>query len=328
MRSAAPYGSWSSSLRAARIAAGVRRIATPRFWRSTPCWLESRPEAGGRMALMSWQDGAARELTPAGANVRTRVHEYGGGELGCLGDALVYADLAQPGIQCLGGEPVAGTLPDARYADFAGSPDGRFLLAVEEHHAAGRKEPDNRLVAFDRLRGRRSVVLADADFVSSPRFSPDGRRVACLAWSHPSLPWLGTQLVIVPFGEDGPSGAARRVAGGPSESLFQPEFAPDGRLGVVSDRSGWWNLHLLDESAGGRFALQGAAPGLDDEGLPLEQADVGDGVLERRRLGGPLADVFHGLVLPNPTSVLDRSGPIRSSRKSTAIWAHIRFFAS
>jgi dipeptidyl aminopeptidase/acylaminoacyl peptidase len=199
------------------------------------------------MALLSWQGGAARELTPAGANVRTCVHEYGGGELGCLGDALVYADFAKPGIQCLGGEPVPATLPDARYADFAGSADGRYLLAVEEEHTAGRKEPANRLVAFDRLRGRRIVVLDGFDFVSSPRFAPDGRCVACLAWNHPSLPWLGTQLVIVPWGEGGPSGVGRSVAGGPGESLFQPEFAPDGRLYVVSDRSGWWNLHRLGD---------------------------------------------------------------------------------
>jgi dipeptidyl aminopeptidase/acylaminoacyl peptidase len=250
MRSAAPYGSWSSPLGAARIAAGARRIAAPRFWRGAPCWLESRPAEGGRVALLSWRDGAARELSPPGADVRTRVHEYGGGELGVVGDALAYADLGRPGIQRLGGEPVPGTLADARYADFAGSPDGRFLLAVEEEHRAGAREPANRLVAFDLARGRRLVVVDDYDFVSSPRFAPDGGRVACLAWRHPSLPWLGTELLLVAFGADGPRGAPRRLAGGRGESLFQPEFAPDGALVVVSDRSGWWNLHrVADDGA-------------------------------------------------------------------------------
>jgi dipeptidyl aminopeptidase/acylaminoacyl peptidase len=194
---------------------------------------------------MRWQDGAARELTSSGANVRTRVHEYGGGELGCAGDALFYADLARPGIQRLGGAPVAGTLADARYADFTGSPDGRFLLAVEEQPRDGAHEPANRLVAFDLVQERRCVVLADFDFVSSPCVSPDGRLLVCLAWRHPSLPWLGTELIGVPFGPDGPRGAPRRLAGGAGESLFQPEFGPDGRLVVVSDRSGWWNLHQL-----------------------------------------------------------------------------------
>jgi dipeptidyl aminopeptidase/acylaminoacyl peptidase len=247
MRSAAPYGSWSSPLGAARIAAGARRIAAPRFWRGAPCWLESRPEEGGRVALIGWRDGAARELSPSGADVRTRVHEYGGGELGALGDELVYADLGRPGIQRLGGAPVPATLAGARYADFAGSPDGRFLLAVEEEHRDGAREPANRLVAFDLARARRLVVVDGFDFVSSPRFAPGGSRAACLAWRHPSLPWLGTELLVVPWGADGPRGAPQRVAGGANESLFQPEFAPDGALVVVSDRSGWWNLHRVGE---------------------------------------------------------------------------------
>jgi dipeptidyl aminopeptidase/acylaminoacyl peptidase len=240
-------------LRADRIAAGAKRLAAPRLSRGALTWLESRPGEGGRVALMELRSGAARELTPKDANVRTRVHEYGGGEYGCVGSALVYADLARAGIQRLDGAPVAGTLAGARYADFTGSPDGRWLLAVEEEHfgdaghePANRlsREPANRLVAFDLANGRRVVVLADADFVSSPRFAPDGRRVACLAWDHPSLPFLGTRLVVLPWGSGGPGGAPRVVAGGPAESLFQPEFSPDGRLGVVSDRTGWWNLHL------------------------------------------------------------------------------------
>jgi dipeptidyl aminopeptidase/acylaminoacyl peptidase len=249
MRSTAPYGSWSSPLRADRIAAGAKRLAAPRLRRDALLWLESRPEQGGRVALMELRAGALRELSPPAANLRTRVHEYGGGEYGFAGEVLVYADLARPGIQCLGGEPVPGTLAGARYADFAGSRDGRWLLAVEEEHFgsepdAAVREPANRLVAFDLASGRRLVVLGGCDFVSSPRFTPDGRRVACLAWDHPSLPFLGTRLVVLAWGPDGPRGTPRVVAGGPGESLFQPEFAPDGRLGVVSDRSGWWNLYL------------------------------------------------------------------------------------
>jgi dipeptidyl aminopeptidase/acylaminoacyl peptidase len=275
MRSAAPYGTWSSPLRAARIAAGGRRIGSPRFWRGEPCWLESRPEQGGRVALMGWRGGAARELTPEGANVRSRVHEYGGGELGCAGDALVYVDFAKPGIQRLGGEPVPATLAGARYVDFAGSPDGRFLLAVEEEHGAGAREPANRLVAFDLLRGRRIVALDGFDFVSSPRFSPDGRRAACLAWNHPRMPWLGTELLLLPWDADGPAGAARRVAGGPAESLFQPEFAPDGRLLVVSDRSGWWNLYRLGEDGALRCVHARAAEfGAAQWGLGMSCYDV------------------------------------------------------
>jgi dipeptidyl aminopeptidase/acylaminoacyl peptidase len=33
------------------------------------------------------------------------------------------------------------------------------------------------------------------------------------------------------------------IAGGINESIFQPEWSPDGVLYFVSDRSGWWNLY-------------------------------------------------------------------------------------
>lgn len=275
MRSSAPYGSWSSPVRADRVAAQASRLAAPRLRHGVLTWLASRPAEGGRVALHEERAGMARELTPPDANVRTRVHEYGGGEYGFAGDALVYADLARPGIQRLGGAPVPGTLAGARYADFAGSPDGRWLLAVEEEHvargpgAADRREPANRLVAFDLVRGRRQVVLGDFDFVSSPRFAPDASRVACLAWDHPSLPFLGTRLVLLAWGADGPRGAPRLVAGGAGESLFQPEFAPDGRLGVVSDRTGWWNLYLERGDALAPLCPRAAEFGLPQWGLGM-----------------------------------------------------------
>jgi dipeptidyl aminopeptidase/acylaminoacyl peptidase len=261
-------------LRADRIAAGARRLVAPRLRAGALDWLESRPEQGGRVALMELRSGVLRELTPPDANLRTRVHEYGGGEYGFAGDVLVYADLARPGIQRLGGAPVPGTLASARYADFAGSPEGRWLLAVEEEHFAGEpgasaREPANRLVAFDLVSDRRVVVLGDFDFVSSPRFSPDGRRVACLAWDHPSLPFLGTRLVVVAWGPGGPRGTPRVVAGGPGESLFQPEFSADGRLGVVSDRSGWWNLYLERGDALAPVCPRAAEFGLPQWGLGM-----------------------------------------------------------
>jgi dipeptidyl aminopeptidase/acylaminoacyl peptidase len=262
MRSTAPYGSWSSPLRADRIAADAKRLAAPRLWRDALFWLESRPAEGGRMALMEARGAGAREVSGPGANVRSRVHEYGGGEYGFVGDALVFVDVARAGVHRLRGDPVPATLPEARYADFRGSPDGRWLLAVEEWHGGGR-EPVNRLVAFDLVRGRRLVVIEGFDFVSSPRFAPDAGRIAALAWNHPSLPFLGTQLVVVPWGPAGPRGTPRVVAGGPGESLFQPEFAPDGRIAVVSDRSGWWNLLL---EAGDGFAP--LCPRAAEFGLP------------------------------------------------------------
>ncbi|MEP6504579.1 MAG: S9 family peptidase, partial [Betaproteobacteria bacterium] len=67
-----------------------------------------------------------------------------------------------------------------------------------------------------------------------------------LSWSHPRMPWEGTELWLAAIADDGSLTHARCVAGGPAESLCQPVWSPDGRLHVVSDRSGFWNLYRLE----------------------------------------------------------------------------------
>ena len=186
MASTAPYGSWSSPLAADALARAARRLSQPRINGGRITWLEGRPEEGGRQQVRGARAGGGSEaLTPAGHNVRSRVHEYGGGDYGYAGDTLVYVDHGTPGIQCVGRAPVRGTLSDARYADFVGSPDGRFLVAVEEAAAKAGGEPANRLVCFDLITGERRVLVDGRDFVAQPVFSPRGDQLACIAWDHP-----------------------------------------------------------------------------------------------------------------------------------------------
>jgi dipeptidyl aminopeptidase/acylaminoacyl peptidase len=56
------------------------------------------------------------------------------------------------------------------------------------------------------------------------------------------MPWDGTDLWVADIAPDGTLGEPVHVAGGPSVSVVQPRWAPDGSLVFVSDRSGWWNL--------------------------------------------------------------------------------------
>ena len=88
-------------------------------------------------------------------------------------------------------------------------------------------------------------VAGDSDFLAHPRISPDGRRIAWLAWDHPRMPWEGTELRVADL-QGGVATNVRTVLGGPEESVLQPEWADDSTLYAVSDRTGWWNLYRLD----------------------------------------------------------------------------------
>jgi len=118
------------------------------------------------------------------------------------------------------------------------------LICVREVHAVGR-EPRNSITAIQ-LDGscRESVLVSGRDFYSTPRLSSDGSKLAWLSWNHPNMPWDGTELWVGELRSDGSLGERRLVAGGPEESIFQPEWSPRGNLAFVSDRSGWWNLYL------------------------------------------------------------------------------------
>jgi dipeptidyl aminopeptidase/acylaminoacyl peptidase len=237
----APFGTWASPISAARAAGAALRLSQPRIDGSHVYWLEGRPAEAGRQTVMRapLAGGGAEELTP-GRSVRCLVHEYGGGDYRVREGLVVCADPA--GGAFLAGRdtrPLRSARAAARYGDFAFSPDGRWIIAVEEEHGDG--EVRNRLVALASVGGERIVVAEAHDFVSSPCFSPDGARLAFLAWEHPDMPWDATTLYVVAFGPGGPRGSPRAVAGGGEESIFQPGFSPGGVLRFVSDRSGWWN---------------------------------------------------------------------------------------
>ena len=55
------------------------------------------------------------------------------------------------------------------------------------------------------------------------------------------MPWDGTELWVAPL--DAPRRRRGSWPAGRSESIWQPEWSPDGALHFVSDRSGWWNLY-------------------------------------------------------------------------------------
>jgi dipeptidyl aminopeptidase/acylaminoacyl peptidase len=253
MPTVAPYGSWSSPIGADTVAGAGRRLAAPAIAADGAVWwAEGRPTEGGRVVLMRQpRSGEPEEVTPEGTNVRTRVHEYGGGAWCLAGsDLVLFVDFADQRLyrQRLGEEPVAiSPEPPAdgalHYADMRPAPDAGTVVCLRETHGEG--EAVNEIVALPiEGKGEPRVLAGGRDFYSFPRISPDGRWLAWTCWDHPNMPWDGTELWVAPLSD---SGEERLVAGGPEESVFQPEWGPEGRLHFVSDRDGWWNLYRARE---------------------------------------------------------------------------------
>jgi dipeptidyl aminopeptidase/acylaminoacyl peptidase len=138
-----------------------------------------------------------------------------------------------------------------RYADGRVTPDGSLWIGVRERHAVSDSASDvvNELVAVPTDGASEPRVVADGrDFYSNPRISADGSRLCFLAWNLPWMPWDGCELYVANFSPDGEATDVERIAGADGEeSIWQPEWSPDGHLVFASDRSGWWNLEWIHD---------------------------------------------------------------------------------
>lgn len=247
---ALPCGTWPSPLAPERAVAGGVGLTWAGAIDGTLYWIEGRPAERGRGVLVSRRPGSApADAVSADADVRSRVHEYGGLPWAVLADGTrVLPRFDDQRLRVLAGsDPQAAgrllTPPGCRYADFDRAPDGHTLLAVrEDHRSPG--EAVNTIVRLDPRRAddEGTVLLQGPDFVAAPRWAPDGR-IACITWQHPDMPWDSTQLLVGTPGADGESVTWQTVAGGPGVSVIEPQWDADGTLYFISDaEGGWWNL--------------------------------------------------------------------------------------
>ena len=237
-----PYGSWPSPITARSMVADAALPVSLWHQRGQMWWTESRPAESGRNALVC--DGT--DLWGS-VSVRTRVHSYGGGSWWPDGADGVYAcDDSDGRLWHISAEgeprpvsPEPAFALGLRYAD--GRPDGDGTVCVRENHQGAREsggEEANEIVRLSRHgSGEPEIVATGADFYGWPRPSPDGQRLAWVQWNHPKMPWDQTELWV--DGQCAVSGIG---------SVVEPQWGPDGRLYVVSDHKGWWNLYRLEGS--------------------------------------------------------------------------------
>jgi dipeptidyl aminopeptidase/acylaminoacyl peptidase len=262
-----PCGSWSTPVTSELVVASAVQLSEVVADGDDVLWAEERPAEGRTELVRRSPDGTTVDLLGPGYSARTALHEYGGADW-WAGDGVVwFANWSDQRLHrrdasgaCQPLTPEPAVPRGDRYADGALSPDGSRMACIREHHPAGGRgavDVRNEIVVLPAHEpSEPEVVVSGPDFVISPRWSPDGRRLCWVEWDHPHMGWNESRLVV----QELRTGERTLVAGGEQESVSEPTWQPDGALTFISDRTGWWNLYRWSPA--------------DDEVAPLVQMDA------------------------------------------------------
>jgi dipeptidyl aminopeptidase/acylaminoacyl peptidase len=251
-----PFGSWPSTLSATALATGGLRLGACQVVRDTDIgpiiyWIEGRPSEGGWMALCRClPNGTISTVTPEPFNVRTRVHEYGGGAFAVQGESIYFIDFRTQRLFVIDNDRPARAITAEqepwRLADLIVDRQHDRILCVGER-TLQTDSVENHLVEVSLSTGAIRPVVSGADFYATPRLSPDGHHLCWLSWNHPHMPWDTAALYLAPVDPRGIVGQAQHISGGQTEtatsSVFQPGWLSDGRMVFADDRTGFWNLY-------------------------------------------------------------------------------------
>ncbi|MEZ4677817.1 MAG: prolyl oligopeptidase family serine peptidase [Caldilineaceae bacterium] len=254
-KTVAPYGTWRSPITAELLAEAGISLGYIQTDDAALYWIEGRPMEQGRYVIVRrTADGVIQDVTPIEYNARTLVHEYGGGMYIVGKDVIYFSNFADQRLyrqQRSAGSygaptPITPEPPrdrSLRYADGRLTADGRQIICVHERHEADGTVINELVILPTDGSAPPKTIASGYDFYAAPRISPDGTKLTWLSWNHPLLPWDGTELWVADLAVDRTLSNHRHVAGSAEESICQPEWAPDGTLTFVSDRTDWWNLY-------------------------------------------------------------------------------------
>lgn len=216
-------------------------VGVPTIGPGGVAWLEADPRNGGKVGIRVIAAGSrtSARLVDHDWNVRSRVHEYGGGAL-WAGAGRYHWYLVDESSQSLWGIVRTGDAPvcllkgesDIALGDGHVDAEGRRMVLLREDKQADRTQ----VILLDPKAPDTPIVLEnEADFCAAPRLSPDGRQAAWIIWDHCTMPWQATRLRIA----DLDTGRQRTIDDA-GHSILEPRWTDAGDLLVLSDRAGAW----------------------------------------------------------------------------------------
>jgi hypothetical protein len=222
---------------------------------------------------MSYDGSDTREILPRTYSAHGSVQEMGGASFTLTpAGHIVFTDNYSKNVYEL--DPVNSDVSlvlsaedGVRYADYAVHPtQENVIIAIREDHRNATPETQaygvvNTMVVIDASTRTEICIASGDDFYAYPRFSPDGKKVSWLQWSHPDMPWTGTTLWISDWVNGGLSSPQKLAGEACKVSISQPKWGPDGTLFFASDKSGYWQLHTYSAETGAINHLK--FPGLD-----------------------------------------------------------------
>jgi dipeptidyl aminopeptidase/acylaminoacyl peptidase len=237
------FGLWDSPISPEMLTTSGTDISFIHHEQDALYWTERRPTENGRSVVCRYRNGNIDDVTPRETNVRSRVHEYGGLAFTVNNGRVVFINFDDQCLYTSEGEDLRRiTRPGAKLAEPVVTGQDSVVVIVEED---GDPEPKNYLASVSLSDGTITPLVEGADFYSSPALSPDGKRIAWLSWNHPNMPWHGTELWVSDFDGDRLANPVR-VHGGPTQTVFQPQWLPSGDLLFSAEPEGWWNLQIWD----------------------------------------------------------------------------------
>lgn len=248
-----PYGSWPSPLSVDDANVRSFPFGTVRIEGEFTYFAQSVDD--GRSVIFRSGSHGVEHVTGDFDNgdpvdVASRVHEYGGPDFAVAEGVLVFSARRDDRLYMMTHDGARWSQPHAvtpddgtRYADL--TIHNHTVYGVAERHSDSGVE--NLIVAVNLISQAITSLRFGPDFVANPRPSPSGHALAWYEWDHPEMPWTATRLCVAELTETGLH-EIRVISD--QGSAISPAWMSDDELAFVSDETGWWNVHRLEDPLG------------------------------------------------------------------------------